>query len=189
MDGSNHEFVLSGAEWFCSIAVATACLGWHCITERASVQVKRRCPNHTAADYDAVVKKIKNLTLKKPLMFMRMYCLSPKSFDRTLGIIEGELLPRKVRGRNIIRPSIKLCLSLHLLAGGSYLDLSFAYDVPHNTMHKYAWQSLHAINHSADPFLEYIKSPIHFTAEQIIWIGEWLCLSFAVSASRYYCCQ
>jgi hypothetical protein len=74
---------------------------------------------------------------------------------------------RKLRGNNIFPPIIKLCLGLCLLAGGSYLDLSFAYDVPHNTVHKYAWKSIHAINHSADPFLDNIKSPTHCTAEEL----------------------
>ena len=84
-----------------------------------------------------------------------------------MAIIEGELQPRKLRGNNIVPPIIKLCLGLRLLAGGSYLDLSFAYDVPHNTVHKYAWQSIHAIDRSTDPFLDNIKSPIHCTAEEL----------------------
>jgi hypothetical protein len=45
---------------------------------------------------------------------------------------------------------IKLCIALHFLAGGSYLDISFAYDVPHNMVHFYAWQALDAIDHSWD---------------------------------------
>jgi len=48
---------------------------------------------------------------------------------------------------------------LCVLAGGSYLDLSFGYDVPHSTVHFYAWQALHAIDRSTDPFLDNIKSP------------------------------
>jgi hypothetical protein len=84
-----------------------------------------------------------------------------------MAIIEGELHPRKLRGDNIVPPIIKLCLGLCLLAGRSYLDLSFAYDVPHNTVHKYAWQSTHAINCSTDLFLDNIKSPIHCTAEEM----------------------
>jgi hypothetical protein len=71
----------------------------------------------------------------KSLLFTRIYCLLPKSFDRTMEIFEGELDPRKLRGDNIVPPIIKLCLGLQLLAGGSYLDLSFAYDVPYNTVH------------------------------------------------------
>lgn len=168
MDGSNHEFVFDEAVRLRRIAVATACLlGWHCNKEGASVHVKGWCANRKSTDYDAVVKKINKLKVTKPLLFTRLYRLSPKSFDRILAIIEGELQPRKLRGNNIVPPIIKLCLGLHLLAGGSYLDLSFAYDVPHNTVHKYAWQSIHAMDRSTDPFLDNIKSPIHCTAEEL----------------------
>jgi hypothetical protein len=89
-----------------------------------------------------------------------MYCLSPNSFDRTLSIIEAELCPRKVRGCNDVPLIIKLCLSLHLLARGSYLHLLFAYDAPQNTLYTYAWPSLNAIDRSTDLFLNNIKSSI-----------------------------
>jgi hypothetical protein len=168
MDGFNHEMpFIEGDERLRNIAVATACLGWHCISEGASVQVNGRCANRKTTDYDAVVNKVRKLQLMKPLLFTRMYRLSPKSFDRTLGIIQADLFPRKERGCNFVPPIIKLCLGLRLLAGGSYLDLSFAYDVPPNTVHKYAWQSLNAIDRSTDPFLDNIKSPTHCTAKEL----------------------
>ncbi len=34
-------------------------------------------------------------------------------------------------------------------------------------MHTYAWQSIHVINHSADPFLDNIESSLHCTAEEL----------------------
>jgi hypothetical protein len=168
MDGSNQEFVFDEAVRLRSNTVATACLGWHCSSEGASVQVNGRRANRKATDYDAVVHKINKLKLTKPTLFTRMYRLSPTSFNRTLGIIEAELCPIKERGCNFVPPIIKLCLGLRLLAGGSYLDLSFADDVPPNTVHKYAWQALNAIDCSADPFLDNIKSPIHCTAEELV---------------------
>jgi hypothetical protein len=47
MDGSNnHEIVFDEAVIrLHSIAMAVACLGWHCSSEGASVQVKGRCAN------------------------------------------------------------------------------------------------------------------------------------------------
>jgi len=75
---------------------------------------------------------------------------------------------------------IKLCIALRFLAGGSYLDISFAYDVPHNTVHFYVWQALDAIDHSQDPLLDNIKMPIHATAADL----EALELGFA-SLSNY----
>jgi hypothetical protein len=75
---------------------------------------------------------------------------------------------------------IKLCIALCFLAGSSYLDISFAYDVPHNTVHFYVWQALDAIDHSQDPLLDNIKMPIHATAADL----EALELGFA-SLSNY----
>jgi hypothetical protein len=54
-----------------------------------------------------------------------------------------------------------------MFAGGSYLDLSFSYNVPHNCVHFYAWQALLAIDYSTDPFIDNIKSPIHASSEAL----------------------
>jgi len=75
---------------------------------------------------------------------------------------------------------IKLCCALRFLAGGSYLDISFAYDVPPNTVHFYVWQALNAIDRSQDPLLDNIKSPIYATAAEL----EALELDFA-KLSKY----
>jgi hypothetical protein len=58
-------------------------------------------------------------------------------------------------------------IGLHVLDGGSYLDLSFGYDVPQGTVHQYAWQALHAIDHSINPFWDNIASPMYATIEQL----------------------
>ena len=52
MDGSNnHEIIFDEAAIrLCSIAVAAACLGWHCSSEGASVQVNGRRANRKATD-------------------------------------------------------------------------------------------------------------------------------------------
>jgi len=85
-----------------------------------------------------------------------MYRLSPSSFDRILNIIKNDLMPSGPGGKNIVPPIIKLCLGLRFLAGGSFLDLSFGYEVPENHVHKYAWQAIHAIEKSQYPFLNNI---------------------------------
>jgi len=48
------------------------------------------------------------------------------SFDKVLIIIELQLLPVKRTAKYFVPPLIKLCLGLHVLAGGSYLDLFLA---------------------------------------------------------------
>ena len=108
--------------------------------------VHGRLPNRTTAEYDRVVKRILTMRDEKPNLFTRMYRLSPSSFDKVLAIIKPQLLPRKKTAKYFVPPLIKLCFGLRVLAGGSYLDLSFGYDVPHSTVHFYAWQALHAID-------------------------------------------
>jgi hypothetical protein len=62
---------------------------------------------------------------------------------------------------------IKLCFALRFLASGTYLDISFTYDVPHTTVHFYVWQALGAIDHSQDPLLGNIKPSTHATAAEL----------------------
>jgi len=97
-----------------------------------------------------------------------MYRLSPASFDNVLALIEPKLLPQWKTAKYFVPPIIELCLGLHVLAGGSYLDLSFGYDVPHSTVHFYAWQALHAIDQSTDPYLDNIMSPTMQTGEELV---------------------
>jgi hypothetical protein len=112
-----------------------------------------------------------------------MYQLSPTSFDKVLQIIEPDLKPAGPVGKHIIPPIIKLCLGLRFLTGGSYLDLSFGYEVPPSVVHYYAWQALHAIDNSTDPFLDNIKSPIHASDDKLMELEEGF-----VSLSDYKLC-
>ena len=129
-----------------------------CLTQRTTIE--NRSPNRTDIDYSAVVKKIMKLKTKNPRLFTRMYRLSPTSFDRVLSIIDPSLRPMGVGGKNIIPPIIKMCLGIRLLAGGSYLDLSFAYEVSHNHVHHYAWEAIAAMDSSVDSFINNIQFPI-----------------------------
>ena len=107
--------------------------------------VQDRCPNRSDAGYDKVVERVQRMKREKPALFTRMYRLSPSSFNKVLSIIEPQLLPIKKTAKYFVPPLIKLCLGLRVLAGGSYLDLSVGYDVPHNSVHHYAWLALDAI--------------------------------------------
>jgi hypothetical protein len=129
--------------------------------------VEGRCPNCSNADYDAIVKKIKILKVNNVTLFTRTYRLTPKSFDKVLTIIYYKLMPKKKTCLYIVPPIIKLCMGLRLLAGGSYLDLSFGYDIPDKSVYKYAWEALDAIDCSLHPFLNNIKSPINSSPEEL----------------------
>jgi hypothetical protein len=107
----------------------------HALEHGSATKDTVHLPNCTAANYDAVVSKIIALTVGKPTLFTRIYRLSPKSFDMTLlAVIEPELWPWKMKEKNFVPLIIQLCLELRLLDGGSYLDLSFGYDVHRNTV-------------------------------------------------------
>ena len=95
-----------------------------------------------------------------------MFRLSPEAFDKVLGIIQPKLLPKKFTMTYYVPPLIKLCLGLHLLAGASYLDLSFGYNVTPSSVHHYARQALDAIDSSMHTYLDNIKSSIHATAKE-----------------------
>jgi hypothetical protein len=69
-----------------------------------------------------------------------MYRLSLKAFDKVFNAIEADLMPKELTAMYFVPPlpptlMIKLCIVLHFLAVGSYLDISFGYDVPHYTVH------------------------------------------------------
>jgi len=126
-----------------------------------------RMKRRSNPDYRSIVKKVTNLKVEKPALFTRMFRLSPQAFDKVLEIIQPKLLPKKFTVTYYVPPLIKLCLGLRLLAGASYLDLSFGYNVPPNVVHPYAWQALDAIDTCNNAYLDNIKSPIHVTAEEL----------------------
>jgi hypothetical protein len=128
------------------VAIAVGCAAYFIVNNSTTWNkvIGRSC-NQETINYDAVVLKINNLKLNQPLLFTRMYRLSPESFDRILEIIRNNLIPWKTVGKNCVPPMIKLCIGLRILAGGSYLDILFGYNVPHNVVHHYGWQALHAI--------------------------------------------
>jgi len=84
-----------------------------------------------------------------------------------MDIIKPKLISKKVSAENSVPPMVKLCLGLCLLAGASYLDLSFGYNVTPSSVHHYAWQALDAIDSSMYAYLDNIKSPIHATAKEL----------------------
>jgi hypothetical protein len=84
-----------------------------------------------------------------------------------MDIIKPKLISKKFSAKNSVPPMVKLCLGLRLLAGASYLDLSFGYNVTPSSVHHYAWQALDAIDSSMHAYLDNIKSPIHATAKEL----------------------
>jgi hypothetical protein len=143
------------------------CAAYFIVNNSTTWKVIGRSCNQETINYEAVVLKINNLKSNQPLLFTRMYRLSPESFYRILEIIRNNLIPRKPGGKNCVPPMIKLCIGLRILAGGSYLDILFGYNVHNNVVHHYGWQALQAIDQSSDSFLFNIKSPIYNADDEL----------------------
>lgn len=112
-----------------SSAAIDACM-WQYRNLSFAVIVNGQCPKHITNDYDGVVSKTNCLKVNKAVLFKRIYHLGHQLFyDTSLKIIEHHLFA--LGKNNFVTPIIKLSPGLQILAGGSYLDLSFAYDILH----------------------------------------------------------
>lgn len=82
-------------------------------------------------------------------LFKRMYRLDKNSFLSLLELIRPEIEADrndpKVR-EDSVDPLIKLAIALRMLAGGSYLDIAFCYNVHPDTVYKHFGQVLNAID-------------------------------------------
>jgi hypothetical protein len=82
-----------------------------------------------------------------------------KIVSHLLVILKPQLLPAGPGGQNYVSPILKLCLGLHCLSIGIYLDLSFAYEMPYTSVHFYIWQDITAIDNSSASLIEKIYFP------------------------------
>ena len=126
-----------------------------------SSYVTGRNPNRATTRHEQVTEMILRVKLLDPRFFTRMFRLTPSCFDRLVDILSPRLLPSHHGGKNIISPLILVCLTLRIVAGGSYLDLSLLYDVPRNVIHQLVWKVVALIAKSDDPFLDNIHFPIN----------------------------
>ena len=111
--------------------------------------VEGRAPN-VRRDRLYVKQKIQSLS---PRDFKRNYRLDKKSFYDLLSKIRSDI---QTSGRgntsainssgDSIDPVIQLAIALRLLAGGSYLDISFGYNVGISTVYPIFWKVLKAID-------------------------------------------
>jgi hypothetical protein len=112
-------------------------------------KVVDRAPN-VRRDRLVVKEKIESLS---PRDFKRNYRLDRKSFNDLLRLIASDL-EISARGKisatnssgDSIPPMIQLAIALRLLAGGSYLDIAFGYNVGNSTVYLVFWKVLEAID-------------------------------------------
>ena len=100
---------------------------------------------------DRAQVKMKIMTMK-PATFKRNYRLDRDSFMSLLSEIRNDLEPHpgQVREENNVDPMIQLAVCLRMLAGGSYLDISFGYDVGHSSVYTIFKKVLEAIDKRVD---------------------------------------
>ena len=79
--------------------------------------------------------------------FKKYFRMDRPSFNALLENIKPHFSYQRSSGF-LIHPAIRLAITLRFLAGGSYLDLAFAFEVPHNTIMKYIWEVCEAIDAS-----------------------------------------
>ena len=137
---------------------AVACVGvglwlWSSRNER-----KEREANVHRARAEVVTK----IAAMKDITFKRHYRLDRESFMRILNAIEPQITPSakgmsmaKVSSGSHIPAVIQLAVTLRLLAGGSYLDLAFAYNVEE----KYIFTVFHRVLRALDQVLDNISFP------------------------------
>jgi hypothetical protein len=147
------------------LIISTA-VSWYMMSQSSTFTVENRLRNREV-NYMIIVEIINDLK-RDHKTFTRMFRLSVKSFELVLKTIENDLLPRAPGGKNIIPPTVKLCVTLRFLAGGSYLDISFGYRVPGRSIHFYVIQCLEVIDRSPHPFINNIISPIYRSSSDLV---------------------
>ena len=76
--------------------------------------------------------------------------MDPSTFEELLSMIENKIKKDETKAMNSsgspVSPCIKLCLAIRYLSGGSYLDLSFAFNVEYKAVMSHVWEVLRAID-------------------------------------------
>ena len=113
------------------------------------VDLPGRLPNEHR---DRLTVKLKIMTMK-PRDFKRNYRLDRKTFFHLLSLIRLDIEPSVISAiraeassGDSIDPVIQLAITLRILAGGSYLDIAFGYNVGNSTVYPIFWKVMEAIN-------------------------------------------
>ena len=116
-----------------------------CLAAINDVVVIGRRPNKKRdEDWARVVDRITTTAAEDPTFFKKMFRLHVLDFWSIFENIKG-ILANKICSSGI-PPLLKFAVTLRWLAGGSYLDLAWGFYLPHNTIHRYFFEVLHAID-------------------------------------------
>ena len=103
---------------------------------------------------ERVVEKIMTMARSNPKKFQRYYRLHPVEFfdlhDKIKADIESDRLFAELSSGSPIPTILKLAATLRFLAGGSYLDIAFGYEVHESSVYVVVWEVLEAINKRID---------------------------------------
>ena len=111
---------------------------------RKRFTVESRLPNAPRNRW-FVLLKIERMS---DTFFKKYFRMDKQSFQILLETITPRIATKSYNQIKLhaIHPKIKLGIALRFLAGGSYLDLSFAFDVPYRTIMSYVWEVFEAID-------------------------------------------
>jgi hypothetical protein len=152
-DEKVEEEALRKKRLVCTVAVLTCILGADEYTPEYKVVGRR--PNEYR-DRETALNQIKRIAAEKPHFFKRMYRLGVPEFYELLALISPHLEKTSKHSTNPIPPEVYLAITLRWLAGGSFLDLAFGYNLPDNAIHTYVFKVLNLI----DRELKNINFPI-----------------------------
>ncbi len=100
------------------------------------------------------VEKILNMSRNNPRKFQRYYRLHREDFfdvhDKIKEDIESDKKYADLSSGSPIPTILKLAITLRFLAGGSYLDIAFGYEVHESSVYVVVWDVLEAINKHVD---------------------------------------
>ena len=108
-------------------------------------------------DRSPVRDLIYKIAVDEPRLFKRMYRMDPAIFFGLVDKISPHICKNQNHTKNPIPPEVYLAITLRWLAGGSYLDLAFGYNIPHTSLHHYIKKVLHVL----DTVIDNIKFPIN----------------------------
>ena len=113
---------------------------------RKSFKVERRAPNEHRNRW-AILQKISRMS---DAFFKRYFRMDRASFQSLLETIKDHITKDITKAVNSsgspIHPSIKLAIALRYLAGGSYLDLAFGFNIAYKGIMVYVWEVYQAID-------------------------------------------
>lgn len=135
-----------------------------CSTELPQWYIELRIAN-SRRERERAVEKITNMARTNPKKFQRYFRLHVDDFfelhEKIKNGIQSDTKYAELSSGSPIPTILKLAIALRFLAGGSYLDIAFAYEVHESSVYVIVWDVLEAIDKHVDninfPYTDEVK--------------------------------